>query len=359
MKKIDLYIIRKYLGTYFGAIILIVIIAVIFDLSEKMDEFIENEAPLKSIIMDYCLNFIPYFAVLFAPLFSFIAVIFFTSRMAYNTELIAILSSGVSFPRLLIPYFTAGIFIMVFNMALGNYVIPGANRIRFEFNERYYHKEPVRFIADDVHKQISPGVFVYLGSYTSRTNFGTKFSMERFEKGMLKSKLFAEEIRWDSLTSVWKIKNYYIRNYSDTGQTLISGARMDTLLNLSPDEFLLRDNVAETMNLQALNKFIQKMRLQGSTRVNSLLVERHKRFSFPFSTLILTLIGVSVSSRKVKGGIGMHIGIGMLISFTYILFQQFSTQFAITGAMSPFLATWLPNFLFAIVALFLYRIAPK
>jgi lipopolysaccharide export system permease protein len=359
MKKLDLYIIKKFLGTYFGAIILIILIAVIFDVSEKIDDFIENSAPFTAVVIDYYLNFVPYFAVLFAPLFTFIAVIFFTSRMAYNTEVIAILSSGVSFPRLLVPYFVSATFIMLFNLGMGNYVIPRANQIRFNFEERYYFARPKGFSERDVHRQIEPGIYVYLESFNTHNNYGRRFSMEKFEKGELVSKLVSNEIRWDSLSGKWQIRNYYIRDYKKTGQILTEGTTLDTTLNLRPEEFSLRDNVVEAMTLPELNDFIENQKMQGSAKVNALLVERNKRFSFPFSTFILTLIGVAVSSRKVRGGIGMHIGIGLAISFSYILFLQFSAQYAIKGILPPFIATWIPNFLFAIVAVFMYKMAPK
>ena len=359
LKKIDSYIIMKFLGTYFGAIALIILIAVVFDFSEKIDDFLETNAPLHSIIFDYYMNFIPYFAVLFAPLFTFIAVIFFTSRMAYNTEIIAILSSGVSFPRLLYPYFIAASFIMMFNLLLGNYVIPEANHKRFIFEEKYYHKVPKGFEGRNVHKQIEPGIFVYLESYNTRNNYGRRFSIEKFEKGELVSKLMSQEIRWDTALHTWEIRNYYIRDYIDGKQIITQGNELDTAINLDPAEFRMRDNVVEAMSLKQLNHFIDNQRMQGSAKVNQLLVERNKRFSFPFSTYILTLIGVSVSSRKVRGGIGMHIGIGLLVSFSYILFLQFSAQYAISGELPPFIATWLPNFIFAFIALYLYKLAPK
>jgi len=359
IKKIDTYIIKKFLGTYFGAIILIIMIAVVFDFSEKIDDFLENSAPLKSILFEYYMNFIPYFAVLFAPLFTFIAVIFFTSRMAYNTEVIAILSSGVSFPRLLYPYFLAATFIMIFNLLLGNYVIPRANHKRFIFEERYYHNLPKGFRDRNVHKQIEPGVYVYLESFNTRNNYGRRFSIEKFEGGELVSKLISQEIRWDTAQRIWKIRNYYIRDYINGKQVIKEGTVLDTVLNLDPAEFSMRDNVVEAMSLRELNTFIVNQKMQGSAKVNQLLVERTRRFSFPFSTYILTLIGVSVSSRKVRGGIGMHIGIGLLVSFSYILFMQFSAQFAISGALPPFIALWLPNFIYAFIALYLYKLAPK
>jgi lipopolysaccharide export system permease protein len=359
MKILDSYIIKKFLGTYFGAIFLIILIAVVFDFSEKIDDFLDNNAPVHSIIFEYYMNFIPYFAVLFAPLFTFISVIFFTSRMAYNTEIIAILSSGVSFPRLLMPYLLAATFITLFNFYLGNYVIPHANAVRFSFEEKYYHNVPKGFRGKDVHKQIEPGVIIYLETFNSRNNYGRKFSMEKYENGKLVSKLFAQDIRWDSTLNKWKIQDYYIRDYDGGKSCIKEGKSIDTTLNLNPEEFSMRDNEVEAMNLGELNRFIDNQRMQGSAKVNWLLVERNKRFSFPFSTFILTLIGVSVSSRKVRGGIGMHIGIGLLVSFSYIFFLQFSAQYAISGLLSPFVATWLPNLIFGLVAYFLYLIAPK
>ncbi|MBN2523579.1 MAG: LptF/LptG family permease [Bacteroidales bacterium] len=359
LKKIDIYIIKKFLGTYFGAIALIIMIAVVFDFSEKIDDFLENNAPFRKVIFDYYLNFIPYFAVLFAPLFTFIAVIFFTSRMAYNTEVIAILSSGVSFPRLLRPYFISATIIMTFNLFLGNNIIPKANQKRFMFEENYYYSGPKGFSDRDVHKQIEPGIFIYLESYNTHSNYGRRFSIEKFVEGELVSKLLSQEIRWDSTKNKWQIRNYYIRDYIDGKQVITQGTVLDTAINLSPDEFRMRDNVVESMTLKQLKKFIAKQKMQGSGRVNALLVEKYRRFSFPFSTYILTIIGVSVSSRKVKGGIGMHIGIGLMVSFAYILFLQFSAQYAISGAMPPLVAVWLPNFIFIFVAYYLYRLAPK
>jgi lipopolysaccharide export system permease protein len=359
MKILDLYIIKKFLGTYFGAIFLIILIAVVFDFSEKIDDFLDNNAPVHSIIFQYYLNFIPYFAVLFAPLFTFISVIFFTSRMAYNTEVIAILSSGVSFPRFLMPYLLAATFITLFNFYLGNYVIPHANHERFVFEEKYYHSTPKGFSGKDIHRQIEPGVIVYLETFNSRNNYGRRFSIEKFENGKLISKLFSQEVRWDSTISKWRVIDYYIRDYANGKQHIREGKTLDTTLNLNPAEFSMRDNEVEAMNLGELNRFVSNQKMQGSAKVNQLLVERNKRFSFPFSTFILTLIGVSVSSRKVRGGIGMHIGIGLLVSFSYILFLQFSAQYAISGSLSPFVATWLPNAIFGVVAYFLYLMAPK
>jgi lipopolysaccharide export system permease protein len=356
---LDWYIIRKFLGTFFFIIALIVAIAVVFDLSEKIDDFLENSAPVRKIIVDYYLNFIPYFAVLFSPLFTFVTVIYFTSRMAYNTEIIAILSSGVSFNRLLVPYFISAFALTLFAFTLNNYVIPHANARKLAFEETYYHNSPKAARERNMHKQIEPGVFIYLETFNTITNSGRKFSMEKFENDKLISKLFADEIRWDSTKNKWQIRNYYIRDFNLESQTITQGKEADTTINLSPEEFRRRNNAVEAMNLGELNQFIRDQKLQGASDIDLYLIEKHKRFSFPFSAFILTLIGVSVSSKKVKGGIGMQLGIGLLISFSYIVFMQFSSQFAISGTLSPFIAVWIPNVLFAIIAIFLYRLAPK
>ncbi|NBC83291.1 MAG: LptF/LptG family permease [Bacteroidetes bacterium] len=360
MKRLDVFIVKKFLGTFFFAIILIIGIAIIFDFSEKIDDFMENSAPLEAILRDYYLNFIPYFAVLFSSLFTLISVIFFTSKMAYNTEIIAILSNGISFRRMLVPYFVSATVITIMAIILNNYAIPHANEKRFEFEERYYHSSPRRFTEKHIHKQIEPGLFVYMDNYSTASNTGYKFSMEYFENGNLKSKLLSDYIRWDTTTNKWKIYNYWIRDYLPGGeQKLTLGRNIDTTLNMHPEEFKRRDNVIESMSLGELNDFIDEQRMQGSPNIPAYLVEKYKRFAFPFSTFILTVIGVSVSSRKVRGGIGMHIGLGMLIGFTYILFMQFSTQFAISGAFSPMLAVWTPNIIFTFVAIILYKLAPK
>ncbi|MBN2274504.1 MAG: LptF/LptG family permease [Bacteroidales bacterium] len=359
MLIIDRYIIRKFLSTFFFSIALIMAIAVVFDFSEKIDDFLESKAPLNKVIFEYYLNFIPYFASLFSHLFTFIAVIYFTSRMAYNTEFIAILSNGVSFNRILYPYFIAASIITIFSFTLNNFIIPHASAKKLAFEEQYYHRSPRVFNERNIHKQIRPGIYIYLENFNTYNNSGRKFSMEKFENGELVSKLLSREIRWDSTTRKWRIRDYLIRDYQGEKQIITSGRSIDTTLNITPEEFRRRENAVEAMNLPELNRFIKTQRMQGAPNLDELLIEKHKRFSFPFSTFILTLIGVSVSSRKVKGGIGMQIGIGLLISFSYILFLQFSAQFAISGAFSPFIAAWIPNVLFAIIAIFLYRMSPK
>jgi len=359
LKTIDLYIIRKFIGTYVFAIVLIVGIAVIFDISEKLDDFMEKKPPLSAIIFDYYLNFIPYFANLFSSLFTFIAVIFFTSKMAYDTEIIAILSSGVSFKRLLYPYFVSASIIAILSFFLTSFIIPPANRVRLDF-ENTYIRRPFQNSDRNIHKQVRPGLFIYMKSYNSFNQTGYNFSIEHFVDNRLQSKLMSDYARWDSTKNKWTAENYYIRNYNTDGQQIIKGNRIDTIIYLTPKDFTQRtDLVIETMNLFQLNEFIDQQRLQGADNVNVFLIEKYSRLAYPFSTFILTLIGVSLSSRKVRGGIGLHIGIGLGISFTYILFMRFTTMFSVGGLLTPGIAVWIPNILFAFIAIGLYRMAPK
>lgn len=358
MKILDLYIIRKFIGTYFYAILLIVGIAVIFDISEKLDDFMEKGAPLSDIIFRYYLNFIPYFANLFSSLFTFIAVIFFTSKMAYDTEIIAILSSGVSFRRLMYPYLVSATIIAIFSFFLNSFIIPPANGVRIDFENKYI-KKPYESSERNIHRQVRPGMFVYMRSYNSYSQIAYNLSIERFENGELKSKLFSDFAQWDSTKQTWSAKNYYIREYIGSGETITKGESIDTSFFITPKDFNRRLNIVETMNLFQLNDFIAEQKLQGADNIEILLIEKYSRIAYPFSAFILTLIGVSLSSRKVRGGIGFHIGIGLAISFTYILFMRFSTMFAVGGHLSPLLSVWLPNFLFAFIAIGLYRIAPK
>ncbi len=358
LKLLDRYIIRKFLGTFFFSLALIICIAIIFDISEKMDDFLERKAPLNAILFDYYLNFIPYFANLFSPLFVFISVIFFTARLAANTEIVAILGSGVSFRRLLRPYFIAASVLAVLSWYFNGWLIPHSNKVKLEF-ENTYIKNPVRFEDRNIHRQIAPGNFIYLESYNNIENTGFRFSLERIENGKRTMYLNSERIVWDSTSQKWKIHNYYIRNIHGMDETIVSGKELDTTLNLNPSNFRRRMNIIDAMDTPALNKFIEEEKMEGSANVNTYLVEKYRRIAIPIATFILTLIGVSLSSKKVRGGIGVQLGFGIALSFTYILFMQVSNTFAINGIMPPFIAVWLPNIIFSIIALALLRNAPK
>lgn len=357
-KLLDWYIVRKFLGTFFFALALIISIAIVFDISEKIDDFLERKAPIEKIVFDYYLNFIPYFGNLFSPLFIFISVIFFTSRMAGQTEIIAMLSSGISFRRLLAPYMVACILLASLSLYMNNYVLPHANTERLAF-ETVYIKNRFVYSNKNVHRQIAPGQFIYFESYNNLDNIGYQFSYEKIENGKLVFKLLSERILWDSIQKKWTIENYFIRTIDGMNESIQSGFRKDTLFHFYPEEFNRRTNFIETMDTPELNRYIEQEIMRGSEEVPFYLIEKHRRISLPFATFILSIIGVSLSSKKVRGGIGVQIGTGILLSFTYIMFMQVSQTFATNGNMPAWLAVWTPNIVFGIVALFLFRKAEK
>ncbi|MGI8891916.1 MAG: LptF/LptG family permease [Bacteroidia bacterium] len=358
MKIIDLYIIKKFLGTFIFTIILICLVAVIFDISEKIDDFIEKKAPFNEIVFDYYLNFIPYFANLFSPLFVFIAVIYFTSRMAANTEIIAILNSGISFRRLLLPYFISAFIIAAGTYYLAGYVIPRANVVRLNF-ENIYIKNPFVYKARNIHQQVKQGEFVYFESFNNFDNIGYLFSYEKYDGDELYYKLLSDRIRWDSTANQWIVENYFIRHIDGMNERIETGIQMEGDYNFTPDEFSRRMNYIEAMDNDQLSDYIEQEQLRGSANLVYFQVEKHKRQSTPFAAFVLTLIGVALSSRKVRGGIGKQLGIGIGISFTFILFQQISTTFATNGSLPPIIAVWIPNIVVTVLGLYLLRIAPK
>jgi lipopolysaccharide export system permease protein len=360
IRIIDLYIIKKFLGTFVFSLVLILTIAVVFDFAEKVDNFMEKEAPAKAIIFDYYMNFIPFFATLFAPLFVFISVIFFTSKMSANTEIIAILNSGMSFRRMMWPYFLSTLVIAIFIYLLTNFVIPNANMKRMNFEDKYYQRTNRNLQVMNVHRQVYKNIYIYMESFNPLSMSGRNFTIEKFDDdGMLLSKLSSMWARWDTTTQRWTLGNYYIREISREGEVITRGMQTDTTLTITPDDLSRDPGYVHTMTYNDLRNYISLLRLQGSDEIKLFLIEKHRRFSSPFAVFILTLIGVSLSSRKVRGGIGMNIGIGLGLSFTYILFMQFSSQFSLKGNLDPMLAMWLPNIIYTIVALVLYRIAPK
>ena len=358
MKKLDWYIIKKFLGTFFFAISLILIIVIVFDISEKIDDFLESEAPLSSIIFDYYLNFIPFFANLFSPLFIFIAVIFFTSKMANNTEVIAILNSGMSFWRLLLPYLISAAFLSTTSFVLGNFIIPPANKVRIDFENKYIKKK-FRFRGKNIHLQLQEGQYAYMESYNSTKDIAYKFSLENIKDGKLQSKLNANYMQWDSTLGKWQVYKWESREFLEEGEKLSKGEQLDTLINLKPNDFKTRLSKVETMNYFELNDYIRGEEIKGTANIVYHKIEKHKRMAFPFASIILTVIAVAVASRKIRGGIGIHLGVGLLISFSYILFMQISTTYATNGNLSPSLAVWIPNILYAFLGLILVMKAPK
>ncbi len=360
IRLIDKYIIRKFLGTFFFCLALILTIAVVFDFAEKIDNFMEHQAPARAIIFDYYMNFIPYFAMLFAPLFVFISVIFFTSKMAVNTEIIAILNSGMSFRRMMYPYLISSFVIALLTFLLTNFVIPKANLVRMDFEDKYYRSSSRSVTVENIHRQVFKNIYVYMGSFNPISQRGQNFTIEKFsDSGRLESKLSSASVVYDTAKNKWKAINYYLREIKNNEEIITRGKSIDTTLKISPKDFSRDPGFVGTMTYRELDDYIKVLQLQGSDELKLFLIEKHRRYASPFAVFILTLIGVTLSSRKVRGGIGMNIGVGLILSFSYILFLQFASQFSLKGNLGPGLAMWIPNLLYSVIGLVLYRMAPK
>ena len=361
IKRMDWYIIRKFIGTYFYSIILIISISIVFDVNENLAKFSTHNAPLRAIVFDYYANFVPYFANLFSPLFVFIAVIFFTSRMAANSEIIAMLACGMSFKRLLRPYIISAALISVLNFYLGSYIIPKGTVVRQEF-ESLYKNNKKNTSASNVQLQVDKGVIAYISQYDDKTKTGYGFSLDKFEKKKLVSHMTANVIRYDTISDSryhWKVINYKIRTLKGKREHIVSGMEMDTMIVMEPMDLVFSKGQQETFTSPELKRYINKQKDRGSSNVVQYEVEYHKRIASCFASFILTIIGASLSARKRKGGMGLYLGIGMGLSFSYILLQTVSSTFAINADTPPILAAWIPNILYAFIAYFCYKHAPN
>jgi lipopolysaccharide export system permease protein len=360
LKRLDRYIIVKFLGTYFFAIALIISIAVVFDINENIDRFINNKAPLKAIIFDYYLNFIPYYTNLFSPLFVFIAVIFFTSKLAENSEIIAMFSTGMSFKRLMVPYMISAAIISGLTFVLSTEVIPKGSVTRLKFENVYKKKKTVNY-AGNIQLEVDTGVIAYIERYEDYNKTGYRFSLDKFDKDhKLVSHLTARRITYDTTTyHRWIIKDYMIREMKGMREHITRGDNMDSIIKMEPQDFLIQRGQQETMTSPQLSEYISKQKQRGFANIKEFEVEYHRRIATSFAAFILTTIGLSLSSRKVKGGMGLHLGIGLGLSFSYILFQTISSTFAVNGNVPPAIAVWIPNILYLFIAIYLYRKAPK
>ena len=361
IKRMDWYIIRKFIGTYFYSIILIISISIVFDVNENLAKFSTHNAPLRAIVFDYYANFVPYFANLFSPLFVFIAVIFFTSKLAGNSEIIAMLACGMSFKRLLRPYIISAALISVLNFYLGSYIIPKGTVVRQEF-ESLYKNNKKNTSASNVQLQVDKGVIAYISQYDDKTKTGYGFSLDKFEKKKLVSHMTANVIRYDTISDSryhWKVINYKIRTLKGKREHIVSGMEMDTMIVMEPMDLVFSKGQQETFTSPELKRYINKQKDRGSSNVVQYEVEYHKRIASCFASFILTIIGASLSARKRKGGMGLYLGIGMGLSFSYILLQTVSSTFAINADTPPILAAWIPNILYAFIAYFCYKHAPN
>jgi len=361
IKRMDWYIINKFIGTYFFAIILIISISIVFDVNENLAKFTNYNAPLRAIVFDYYANFVPYFANLFSPLFVFIAVIFFTSKLAGNSEIISMLACGMSFKRLLRPYLISAAFIAALNFYLGSYVIPKGTVVRHDF-ESLYKNNQKNTSASNIQLMVDKGVVAYISQYDDIRKTGYGFALYKFENKKMVSQMNANVIQYDTISDSryhWKARNYKIRTLKGMREQITSGAEIDTLIQMEPMDLVFSKGQQETFTSPELKRYISKQQSRGSSNVVQYEVEYHKRIASSFASFILTIIGVSLSSRKRKGGMGMYLGIGLALSFTYILLQTVCATFAINADTPPMLAAWIPNILYSFIAYFCYRQAPN
>lgn len=359
LRRLDMYIIKKFMGTYIFAIALIISIAVVFDFNEKQDKFMSHDAPWNAIIFDYYLNFIPYFANLFSPLFVFIAVIFFTSKLTENSEIIAMFSSGMSFKRILRPYMVSAGIIAVVTFWLGGYIIPKGNVTRINFEDKYYKPRKANS-ARNIQLEVDTGVIAYINRFENYRQTGYRFSLDKFKDKQLVSHLTARSITYDTTAyHRWIIKDYMIREMDGMKEKITHGDRIDTTLFMEPADFLIMKNQQEMLTNPQLSEYIDRQKQRGFANIKEFEIEYHKRITMSFASFILTLIGVSLSSKKTKGGMGLYLGIGLGLSFSYILFQTIASTFAVNGNVPPMVAVWIPNILYAFIAFYLYKRAPK
>lgn len=360
-KRVDRYIISKYLVTFFVIIGLIIALASAFDFSERLDGFMgrgTNKPPkVSEILRDYYLNFAIFFANMFAPLFAFIAVIFFTSRMASRLEIISILSTGTSYWRLLLPFMTAAVFLASLNWVSGNYIIPKANLDKMNFEKKYFGRANISL--PNIHRQYSDSEFVYVKNFNFPTKIGTNFAYEKFVDGQLTKKIMCHAAIYDSLKGNWRLQDYIIRDMDGLKEKMVRGNTMDTLFPFTPDLFKTETKIMVTMSNRELDEFIKAEKAKGSKYVNIYLLEKHQRNANPFAIIIMTLLAVPIASRKVRGGIGFHLAMGVALAFTYIYIGKVFNASAASGGIDPFWALWIPNILFFALAGVLIRFAQK
>lgn len=359
--RLDWYIIRKFIGTYMFSIVLIISIALVFDFNENLSKFTKYHAPWRAIVFDYYANFIPYYSNLFSPLFVFIAVIFFTSKLAGNSEIIAMLSSGVSFRRLMRPYMISCVLIASVTFYLNSFVIPHGTVIRQNF-ESLYRNSKKNTSAENVQLQVGKGTVAYIQHYDDRYKRGYGFSLDKFEGKKLVSHMTAMEIQYDTIADAkyhWKATNWKTRTLVGLRERIVTGDVKDTVILMEPTDLVYSKGQQETFTSPELLDYISKQTSRGSGNVVQYEVEFHKRIAMSFSSFILTIIGLSLSARKRKEGMGLYLGIGLGLSFGYIMLQTVSSTFAINAGTPPVLAAWIPNLIFAFIAYFCYRHAPR
>jgi lipopolysaccharide export system permease protein len=352
-KILDFFILKKFLSTFFFAIMILAIIACVIDYSQKVDYFVEHKAPVGAIAF-YFLNFIPHITALLFPLFIFISTIFFTSKMAYRTEIIATLAAGVSFQRFLRPYVVGGIILGGISLLANHWVVPIANKNITDFHILYIWSKRVA-TDNNVHLRLNPKTYVYIEGYNFNENFGRRLSVETVDGIYLKEKITAERASYDSTKKVWKLTNVVVRKNEGLKETLDVQPEVIRKLPFTAHDLDIDDRVKETMTSPELKRFTERERQRGRESVNFFLIELYKRTAQPFAGFILTIIGACIASRKVRGGSGLHLAIGIMVSAVYMLLFQFAQTFSTNAGLSPLVAVWIPNFIFGIIAIYLFR----
>lgn len=363
MKKIDWYIIKKFFTTFFFAIFLFTVIAVAVDVSEKADDFVSSGLSAKDIFIQYYLAFIPYIIALLFPLFVFIAVIFFTSKMALRSEIIAIIASGTSFNRLMRPYWIGGTILGLLLLYAANFVIPKAQEKRTTFEERYIDVnstyDPLKPHSRNVYARIDSFTYFGVRNYDTSLKAGGPFFMQRIKGNQLIYNMRSESIRWDTGKKKWILQNVIERSINGLHEKADYILRKEMNFNFKPFDLSRDEYAKDKLTTPELQHFIALEKLRGSEDLHTLQVEEYRRFATPVAVVILTLIGAVVASRKVRGGSGSHIALGIVLAAAFIIMDRFSTMFSAKGNLPPVIAAWIPNFVFLWVAFYLYKKAPK
>jgi len=356
LTKIDKYIIKKFLGTFFFIFILIMSISMVFDLSEKVTVFFERGASWFEILTIYYSNFVIYFGFQFIFMINFISVIWFTSKMAQNSEIIPILGTGASFNRLLRPYFISSTILVIITLIMYNFVLPPSNKQRLEFEEQFYR---VSFSPSAGKVQLENGQNILYKRYIGKENKINELVIEQWDDEKLVYILNAKHAIGDSTTNQWYLEKYNIRHFREKDDIYMLGEETDTILGFKLTDIIFRENIVETMNFSQLNAFIESEKLRNSKQVPKYLLDKYNRIAAPFAIYILTLIGMVVSSKKTRGGTGANVAIGIILCVTYIFAMKMTTVAALNVNFDPLIASWLPNIIFLFIAIFLYKQASK
>ena len=358
MKILDWYILKKFLSTYLFVVLILISIICVIDFTENSEDFAKGTAGLKAILLDYYLPLFPYYANLLSPITVFIAVVFITAKMASHTEIVAMLSGGVSFNRFLRPYIMGSILLGLITLGLIGWVVPEANKVRVAF-ELEHLKNPHRFRERDFHVKLNEHDYAYMESYNNEIHTGYKFSLEHFENGELKWKMLANKIQWLEKIGKWRINQYQLRRFEGEEEFYSEGMHLDTTLNLYPKDFESTYRLAETLTLPELEDYIDERIERGADDVETYQTEKYERLMYPFAIIVLTIIGVIMSARKSRQGVGFQIALGFLLAFIYLIFVILSRNLAQVGDMSPQLAAAFPTIVYIFVGLFLYKTVPR